>query len=63
MKVNIVKDSSGKVVGAFEKASSSGAHVAPQLKPGQTVDEVDAQNDYKQNLKAFYQQHSKRQSR
>jgi hypothetical protein len=58
MKINVVRDSSGKVVGAFEKAAPGGAYVSPQMKPGHTVHEVDAPDDYRQNLKAFFQHHS-----
>ena len=59
MKVNVVKDGSGKVVAAFEKPAPGGPHVAPQLKPGHTVHEVEAPNDYHRNIKAFYEHHSK----
>jgi hypothetical protein len=59
MKVNVVKDSGGKVVATFEKPAPGGPQIAPQLKPGHTVHEVDASDDYQRNLKTFYEHHSK----
>jgi hypothetical protein len=59
MKLNVVKDSSGKVVGAFEKHAPGGAHAAPKLKAGYTVHEVDASDEFKKNIKALYEHHSK----
>jgi hypothetical protein len=59
MKVNVVKDSSGRVVAAFEKPAPSGPQIAPQLQPEYTVHEVDASDNYKQNPMTFYENHSK----
>jgi len=58
MKVNIVKDKNGKVVATFENAVAGGPSIRPVLKPGHTVHEVDAPENYKTNFKAFYEQHS-----
>ena len=58
MKVNVVKDGDGNVVATFENATSDGASVRPALKPGQEVHEVEADEDYKENIKAFCERHS-----
>jgi hypothetical protein len=59
MKVNIVKDPNGKVVATFENPVAGGSSLKPVLKPGHTVHEVDAAERYKEDIKAFYQQHSR----
>ena len=58
MKVNIVRDGSGKVVATFENAVAGGPWIVPVLKPGHTVHEVEAPESYQTNIKAFYEQHS-----
>ncbi|HLJ91845.1 MAG TPA: hypothetical protein VKU02_01500 [Gemmataceae bacterium] len=59
MKVNLVKDANGKVIATFENAVAGGPSLRPVLKPGHKVHEVEAPADYKSNIKAFYQQHSR----
>jgi hypothetical protein len=59
MKVNLVKDASGKVVATFENAVSGGPWIKPLLGPGETVHEVDAEESYKADIKAFYKQHDR----
>lgn len=59
MKVNLVKDAKGKVIATFENAVAGGPTVRPVLKPGHSIHEVDAPEEYKADLKAFYKQHSK----
>jgi hypothetical protein len=58
MKVNVVKDEDGKVVATFENATAGGPTVRPVLKPGHTVHEVEADEDYTADLTSFYQRHS-----
>jgi len=58
MKVSLVKDASGKVVATFEHAEAGGPSMKPILKPGQKVHEVEAPDNYKADIKAFYKQHS-----
>ncbi|MBV8280335.1 MAG: hypothetical protein JO170_34440 [Verrucomicrobia bacterium] len=58
MKINLVKDANGKVVATFENAVAGGPVVKPVLKPGHKVHEVEAPEDYKKDIKAFYKQHS-----
>lgn len=62
MKLNVVKDENGQVVATFENARSGGPSIRPRLKPGHTVHEVDADDSYRKDLKAFYQRHSKQLS-
>ena len=60
MKVNVVKDETGKVVATFEvPVPGSKPSIAPKLKPGHSVHEVDAGEDYKKDMKAFYAHHSR----
>ena len=58
MKVNVIKDENGKVVATFENATAEGASGKPVLKPGQTVHEVEAEEDYNTDINVFYQRHS-----
>jgi hypothetical protein len=59
MKVNVVKDSDGNVVATFENATPDGASVEPVLPPGYEVHEVEAEENYKADIKAFYERHSR----
>jgi hypothetical protein len=60
MKVNLVKDEQGKVVATFEKGpAGAGAFVRPMLQSGHTIEEVEAEENYTANIKAFYEQHSR----
>jgi hypothetical protein len=59
MKVNIIKDATGKVVATFENAVAGGPSVKPLLKPGHKVHEVEASENYKKDIEAFYKQHSR----
>ncbi|MGO8951231.1 MAG: hypothetical protein ACLQUY_26965 [Ktedonobacterales bacterium] len=63
MKVNVVKDQDGKVVATFENANANGPSTRPVLEPGHTVHEVEAEEDYMADIKAFYERHSERRSR
>ena len=59
MKINLVKDASGKVIATFENAAPGGQSIKPVLKPGQKIHEVEASENYKKDLKGFYAQHSR----
>lgn len=59
MKVNIIKDQKGKVVATFEPPRQGGPMLKPVLKPGHTVHEVDAPDNYTEDVKAFYAKHSR----
>lgn len=61
MKLNIVKDEKGTVVATFENpASKGGPSVRPLLKSGYKIQEVDADERYKDDLDAFYKRYSSR---
>jgi hypothetical protein len=60
MKVNLVKDEAGRVIATFEKSpAAAGASVRPVLRPGHTIEEVEAEEDYTADIKAFYERHSR----
>jgi len=59
MKVNLVKNKDGKVVATFENPGPGGASVKPVLKQGHTVHQVEAAENYRVDIKAFYKQHSR----
>jgi hypothetical protein len=58
MKVNILKDAKGKVVATFESAATGSPAIKPVPMAGETVLEVDTEENYKADIKAFYQKHS-----
>ena len=60
MKINLVKDKSGKVIATFEAAKANGPSVAPQIDPAlHSLQEVDVADNYLQSIDAVYAQHSK----
>lgn len=59
MKVNIIRDENGKVFATFENGVPGGPQLKPMLRKGHTVQEVEAPDNYRANVKAFYKQHSK----
>ncbi|HLX03459.1 MAG TPA: hypothetical protein VKS80_15235 [Trinickia sp.] len=59
MQVNLVKDANGKVIATFENAAAGGPSLRPELKPGLTVQVVEAAENYKADINAFYRQHSR----
>jgi hypothetical protein len=56
--VSVVKDHNGRVVATFERSAAGGAQLRPVLKPGETVHEVEAKDDYLSNIAGFVEQHS-----
>ncbi len=58
MKINVVKDKNGKVIATFEKGVGDAPSVTPVLEPGQKVEELDVPENYKADIKAFYEKHS-----
>jgi hypothetical protein len=55
MKINVVKDKNGKVIATFEKAVGGAPSLTPVLEPGQTTDEMDVPENYKEDIKTFYE--------
>ena len=58
MKVNVVKDKSGRVIATFEKAQAGAPSVTPELDASHTVHEIDVADNYRQNIHALYEQPS-----
>jgi hypothetical protein len=56
--VSVIRDQNGRVVGAFEKSEPGGPQLRPVLKPGQTVHDVEAEDDYLSNIMDFFKRHS-----
>jgi hypothetical protein len=56
--VSVVRDQNGRVVATFEKSRRGEPQLGPALKPGHTVHDVEAEDDYLSNIKDFYRQHS-----
>jgi hypothetical protein len=59
MKLNIVKDKSGKVIATFEHAVGDAPSVTPELDNGHSLHEVEVADNYRQDIQAVYRQHSK----
>lgn len=59
MKINVIKNELGKVVATFENGVPGGPTLTPVLKPGHRVHEVEAPENYKEDIKAFYERHSR----
>ena len=57
MKIQAVKDKSGKVVATFQKPNGQTPAIEPVLEHGQTVQEMDVPEDFHHNIKAFYEKH------
>lgn len=55
MKINVVKDASGKTIASFENASgSAGVTVTPVLPDGHSVEEVEVPDNYTEDLSILY---------
>lgn len=54
MKINVVKDKSGKVVATIEAGSGHGPTVTPVLADGEKMETIEVAENYKENLSAFY---------
>jgi hypothetical protein len=59
-RVSVIRDQNGIVVGAFERPEPGETQggLSPALKPGQTVHEVEAEDDYLSNIEGFFRRHS-----
>jgi hypothetical protein len=56
--VSVVKDQNGRVVATFENPEADGA-LKRVLKPGETVHEVEAKDDYLSDIAGFVEHHSR----
>jgi hypothetical protein len=57
MKIQAVKDKNGKVIATYEKATGQGPSVEPILDSGHTVVEMEVPDNFRENVKTFYEQH------
>jgi hypothetical protein len=60
VKVHVVRDEKGKVVATFERKPVGEISLEPVLEKGHTVQEVEAEEGYHTNLKAFYERHARK---
>ena len=58
MKIHAVKDKSGKVIATFEKAAGNSPSVTPVVEDGHTLHEIEVTENYKEDIKAFYEKHA-----
>lgn len=58
MKIQIVRDDKGNIIGSTEVAKGDDVVVKPVLEKGQTVEEVSAADQYSHDLSGFYKQHA-----
>lgn len=54
MKINVVKDKSGKVIATFQSASGKGPQVKPIMTDGRKMEEMEAPENYHSNLVTIY---------
>jgi hypothetical protein len=55
MKIQVVKDSSGKAIASFDAASgSAGVTVTPVLPEGHSIEEVEVPDNYLEDLSTIY---------
>jgi hypothetical protein len=54
MKINVVKDPSGKVIASFENVAGNGAKLEPVLPAGHKVEALEVPENYMANLNAVY---------
>ncbi len=58
MKVNLIKDANGKVTASFESAAAGKPSVQAVLSNGEVLHVVEAAENYKADIAAFYKHHS-----
>jgi hypothetical protein len=58
MKLNLVKDKSGKVIASYENPHRGGASITPVLEDGHTVHEVEVEENYLHNVEAVFKRNS-----
>ena len=56
MKINVVRDRSGKVVASFEAPNGHGGSTAlmPVLQAGEKIEELEVPDNYRQHLAVLY---------
>jgi hypothetical protein len=58
MKVKVIRDANGRVVATYESGTPE-ASVNTVLKPGHEAQEVEADENYKADIRGFYRRHSR----
>ncbi|MBV8823550.1 MAG: hypothetical protein JO220_00980 [Hyphomicrobiales bacterium] len=59
MKIQGIKDQTGKLIATYEEAAGGGPSVAPVLAQGHTVHQIDVADNYKTDIKGFYEKFGK----
>jgi len=59
MKVKVYRDATGNVFASSEIADEKVVSAVPQLEKGHTAEEVNAAEQYTQDLSAFYKKNAK----
>ena len=59
MKIQLLRDASGKVIASSEVSNKKELSVTPQADKGLSLEEVDSSENYAKDLGAFYKQHEK----
>jgi hypothetical protein len=54
MKINVVRNNSGKIVASYEAAGQGAVSLTPVLKDGERVEEMDVPANYRDNLALLY---------
>lgn len=59
MKIQLLRDASGKVVASSEVSNKKEISVAPDAEKGLSLEQIDSSDQYAKDLGAFYKQHEK----
>ena len=59
MKVKVFRDATGKVLASSEVANEKEISAVPQQEPGHSSEEINAADQYAQDLGAFYKKNEK----
>ncbi|WP_263382990.1 hypothetical protein [Granulicella arctica] len=54
MKINVIKNGSGKAIATYESTAPDGSTVTPVLPEGHTVEEREVEADYQAKLHLLY---------
>jgi hypothetical protein len=54
MKINVIRGRKGEVIGTFERTPNATVSIEPELEEGYSIEQMDAPDDYLQNIASFY---------
>ena len=57
MKIHAVKDKAGKVLATFESIAGEKPSITPVLEDGHRLEEMEVADNYRDQIKAFYEKH------